>query len=366
MRPPNVARAARNIRAEAVATRAYGTALGVPLLREGVNLDRVLCLRANGSSRSTERQIAFVADLRRPGGDRDREYAADHRDARGIGAADRHGRGFAGHQLLARRSGAVFEAMLEKAMRLCEATFGQLAIYEDGRFRTTATRGMPAAFVEFGDVTRLTTVREHSRCGCLPESASSTSPTSSPKTSTETGDPNRRGIVDLGGVRSSLMVPLLRDDTVLGFINIYRQEPRPFSGQTDRAARKLCRPGGDRDGQCAAVGRDPPTPGRIARHLRQHGRWRRDVRRRTTARRLEPEFPANSRPARRAAGGASELSPTTSASSPNAANSARATSRRNSAAASRRSTRSCASSTRGPTAVSSRCGAIRCQTAGLW
>jgi len=44
-----------------------------------------------------------------------------------------------------------------------------------------------------------------------------------------TGDPNRRALVDLGGVRSSLMVPLLRDDAVLGFINIYRQDPRPFS-----------------------------------------------------------------------------------------------------------------------------------------
>src|SRR5215471_6039238 len=43
------------------------------------------------------------------------------------------------------------------------------------------------------------------------------------------GDPNRRALVDLGGVRSSLMVPLLREETVLGFINLYRREPRPFS-----------------------------------------------------------------------------------------------------------------------------------------
>src|SRR6185312_4423655 len=43
----------------------------------------------------------------------------------------------------------VFDAMLEKAMRLCEAAFGQLAILEDERFRTAATRGMPAAFVEY-------------------------------------------------------------------------------------------------------------------------------------------------------------------------------------------------------------------------
>jgi two-component system, NtrC family, sensor kinase len=45
----------------------------------------------------------------------------------------------------------------------------------------------------------------------------------------KTGDPNRRALVDLGGVRTSLMVPLLRDDAVLGFINIYRQEVRTFS-----------------------------------------------------------------------------------------------------------------------------------------
>ncbi len=44
--------------------------------------------------------------LRRPGGDRDREHAADHRDARGLGTADRDRRGLAGHQRLARRSRA--------------------------------------------------------------------------------------------------------------------------------------------------------------------------------------------------------------------------------------------------------------------
>src|SRR5207245_998949 len=43
----------------------------------------------------------------------------------------------------------VFDAMLEKAMRLCDAAFGQLAVFEDGRFRTAATRGMPEAFVEY-------------------------------------------------------------------------------------------------------------------------------------------------------------------------------------------------------------------------
>ncbi len=44
-----------------------------------------------------------AAEFRRAGGDRDGERAADHRDARGFGAADRDRRGVAGHQQLARR-----------------------------------------------------------------------------------------------------------------------------------------------------------------------------------------------------------------------------------------------------------------------
>ena len=75
-----------------------------------------------GGSAVHRKQIALVAELRRPGGDRDGERAAHHRDARGAGAADRDRRGAGGHQFLARRSRAGVRRDAGKgACGLCEA-----------------------------------------------------------------------------------------------------------------------------------------------------------------------------------------------------------------------------------------------------
>src|SRR4051812_19057890 len=111
----------------------------------------------------------------------------------------------------------VFDTMLEKAMRLCGAAFGTLTTYDGDRFHTAATRGVPAAFAEF---------RKHNP---PPPSGSGSArilktkrPVHVPDLMAEedyqNGDPSRRAIVDLGGARTALAVPLLKDEAVLGFI----------------------------------------------------------------------------------------------------------------------------------------------------
>ena len=94
------------------------------------------------------------------------------------------------------------------------------------------------------------------------------------------GMPSRRFLVHEFGMRASLAVGLRKDEELIGAIlDSTARCPGPFSEQADRAAGEFRGPGGDRDGERAAAGRNPPAPGRTPRHIREHGRRRRDVRR---------------------------------------------------------------------------------------
>jgi GAF domain-containing protein len=123
----------------------------------------------------------------------------------------------------------VFDILLEKAMQLCGAAFGVLAVVKGEQTQTVAARGLPPELAEWR--------RDH--------------PVISPHNTLlgrvlggeryihtldlkedefyRRGEPLRRANVDLGGARTSLYVPLLRDRDVLGTIHIYRQEVRPFT-----------------------------------------------------------------------------------------------------------------------------------------
>jgi class 3 adenylate cyclase len=123
----------------------------------------------------------------------------------------------------------VFDAMLEKAMSLCEASFGSLWTLDGDRFHPVAHCGLPARYAEYlkRDVPAAGTGTGRARL--LAGEAFAHIANLADDEPYRTGEPHRRALVDLGGARTALLVPLRRDDMVNGFIMIYRQEVRPFT-----------------------------------------------------------------------------------------------------------------------------------------
>jgi GAF domain-containing protein len=122
----------------------------------------------------------------------------------------------------------VFDAMLEKAMRLCGAAFGFMTVIDGEQSRTVAARGVPAAYAAFRErnpTPANAPIASRVRKG---EPFIHTVDLKAERFYGE-GDPQRRAIVDLGGARTLLAVPLMRDQVVLGAIQVYRTEVRPFT-----------------------------------------------------------------------------------------------------------------------------------------
>jgi len=183
----------------------------------------------------------------------------------------------------------VFDAMLDKAIRLCGAAFGLLSTYDGERFHQVALRqaddagGEPARFAEYLAVTSNQPGPGSASHRLLSGERLVHISDLSDEEIYRSGDPYRRALVDLGGARTLLAVPLRKDNAFLGVVNIYRQEVR--LRQADRAAAEFRRAGGDRNGECAAHYRDAGGVGTAdcdrrdpARHLRVSDRSAANVR----------------------------------------------------------------------------------------
>jgi len=122
----------------------------------------------------------------------------------------------------------VFDAMLEKAVRLCEAVCGILWSYDGALFHATAVCGAPPRFADFAR--RPIEIRDSAALGDIAHGQRFAHVTDlATSDAYRAGILLRRAIVDLGGARTGLAVPLRKEDTLLGIIVIYRQEVRPFS-----------------------------------------------------------------------------------------------------------------------------------------
>jgi GAF domain-containing protein len=122
----------------------------------------------------------------------------------------------------------VFDAMLDKAMRLCGAAFGFMTVIDGERSRTVAARGVPAAYAAFRERNPTPANAPISSRVRKGEPFIHTVDLKAERFYGE-GDPQRRAIVDLGGARTLLAIPLMRDQAVLGAIQVYRTEVRPFT-----------------------------------------------------------------------------------------------------------------------------------------
>ena len=124
----------------------------------------------------------------------------------------------------------VFEAMLTNAMRLCEAKFGLMQRYEGDAWKIAAAQGAPA-YTEY-----LQQHYENRQPG--PETVSARIARTKQVIQTSDlaasrgyrkRDPVVVAAVDLGGVRTILGVPMLKEGKLIGAIILHRQEVRPFT-----------------------------------------------------------------------------------------------------------------------------------------
>jgi len=117
----------------------------------------------------------------------------------------------------------VFKAMLKNATRVCGAKFGVLFRYDGGLFHPTAMLDVPPAFADFlvrqGGFPPLPG-RQFGRL-CQTKNVIHVADVAS--------EPGPLPSFRYGGARSTIAVPLLNEDELVGAFFIYRTEVRPFT-----------------------------------------------------------------------------------------------------------------------------------------
>jgi signal transduction histidine kinase len=125
----------------------------------------------------------------------------------------------------------VFQAMLENAIRLCEAQTGNLFLYDGEHFRTVALHGASPEYAEarrrglavrhmHPDVplTRLIQAKDVIHVADVRAERAYIE-----------GDPTFSELVDVAGARTLLLVPMLKEGELVGAFAIYRVVVRPFT-----------------------------------------------------------------------------------------------------------------------------------------
>ena len=123
----------------------------------------------------------------------------------------------------------VFGALLENATRICEAQFGNLSLYNGETFQNVALHNPPAEYADrgLGEV-----IRPHAESG-LAHVARTKQIAHIGDIRTQPpyleGDSAAVSLADVAGARTLLIVPMIKENALVGTIAIYRQEVRLFT-----------------------------------------------------------------------------------------------------------------------------------------
>ena len=123
----------------------------------------------------------------------------------------------------------VFQALLANAVRLCDAKFGTLNLYDGESFRAGALHNVPPAYA---DIRRGVLIHPDPRSSLGRVARTRQADHINDLRMTEPyleGNPAVRSLADLGGARTLVTVPMLKENVLTGVIGIYRQEVRPFT-----------------------------------------------------------------------------------------------------------------------------------------
>jgi two-component system, NtrC family, sensor kinase len=128
----------------------------------------------------------------------------------------------------------VFQAILASATRTCDAKFGLLYRIENGSARIISKLGIPPAFAEYlkrgphrpplNRVSPLTPIGRVIQSRQLVHLADYCT-----DQSYLDRDPITVAAIELGSIRTLLVVPMIKNDALMGAIVIFRQEVRPFT-----------------------------------------------------------------------------------------------------------------------------------------
>ena len=123
----------------------------------------------------------------------------------------------------------VFESLLASAKHLCGAEFGIIFLREGDAFRTVALHGATAEYTEARWRAPLIRPAADTGLGRVLETKQVVQIADVRAVAGYVDNPVQAPIVQLAGVRSKLSVPMLKEEDLIGVIEIDRQEVRPFT-----------------------------------------------------------------------------------------------------------------------------------------